>query len=683
MKRFLIAGWVLLATIQGSAEVIPIVSPVEIKGNVTFPATSKLDFQPGGAFVIAPGVTVRIEGELTAGEQPIFQGAGAVSGPVKTAAVYPQWFGAKGDGVADDAPALQKAADLAQHSSSKKLVIPKGCYRLESSLQIRCNVDCSGTLRKVIEIDEKRNSEFPGTYMPMYFPRKDVLISIVPDEDWIELDPRSFEKVEEGAFRVPIYTGIVAVNNADHKIDLLPGGTLWLESSDFFTSRNNVKGDEFYTKNDVCAIASAQGDVFPEFIFDYRPPAAKIAPWNNARNYSRGDYCTVNSQLYKSTYPSGPESKFVHRFKGTAQIGPHSPASGERKEFQYPDGQRDSIRLWTAVKTRAYYLPPQTPLTIKGLQLEISSIDPQNRVKPIRLSNMSAERSNVTFNQLQIRCSDANSLLSSLLRVKDCTDVVFNECSFSGATFHGLGYNISNSNAANIVYNHCTSVNARKGMAGRHGKNISVNGGHYNLIDDHYGANYVIRDASISGMTTFVPGYKTPKADVEKWSFVPGHALVFCGKNFSVSDCRIENATGVFTSRPDVGDCYGTISLRNITISAANKPVMLFRFVTSSTFDYAHQIKVPSQVSLENITIQGQSGSIEIKALNNAPRFPLSAVNCSPLNAIAAFNADLTFRRCLFPNARFTADRQSVFSFIDNEFKQPPKGLPPKQIILN
>jgi len=59
-----------------------------------------------------PTYLLTINGNIKAGLWQIFDGDGWVTGNPKIEAIYPQWFGAKGDG-SDDGSALQKAFDLA------------------------------------------------------------------------------------------------------------------------------------------------------------------------------------------------------------------------------------------------------------------------------------------------------------------------------------------------------------------------------------------------------------------------------------------------------------------------------------------------------------------------------------------------------------------------------------------
>jgi hypothetical protein len=139
-------------------------------------------------------------------------------------------------------------------------------------------------------------------------------------------------------------------------------------------------------------------------------------------------------------------------------------------------------------------------------------------------------------------------------------------------------------------------------MAGRHGKNITVNGGFYNRIDDHYGKNYVIRNVELNALSTFIPGYRTPVADMEKWGFRPEGAFAFGGGNIFIENCRIRNCSALFSARGDIGDLFGTVSLKDIMIESEND-VMLFSHNISDKFDYAHSIRTPDRIIIENVFI--------------------------------------------------------------------------------
>jgi hypothetical protein len=93
----------------------------------TLPKTLSLRFLAPGRLVISTGVTLTINGQISAPLYKIFteSGTGDVDvGDGYTGTFYPQWFGAVGDGVTDDSAAFQSAID----TGIKHISIPQGTY---------------------------------------------------------------------------------------------------------------------------------------------------------------------------------------------------------------------------------------------------------------------------------------------------------------------------------------------------------------------------------------------------------------------------------------------------------------------------------------------------------------------------------------------------------------------------
>ena len=89
---------------------------VSILADTTIPANVHLVVQRGGVFNIANGVTLTINGALTAGLYQIFawSGTGTIAGTPKICYVLPEWFGAVGDGNTDDYTSINKCITVAQ-----------------------------------------------------------------------------------------------------------------------------------------------------------------------------------------------------------------------------------------------------------------------------------------------------------------------------------------------------------------------------------------------------------------------------------------------------------------------------------------------------------------------------------------------------------------------------------------
>jgi len=427
---------------------------------------------------------------------------------------------------------------------------------------------------------------------------------IVPDVANMELASDMFCGIKENDFKIPAVKSIPLADGSK-KIDLLSGGTLTFISSDFFSSRNNNHGDEFYDKNDCTQLVSPSGDVYPEFCFSYeKTPGAE--EWSADKVYKKGDYCKYKGKIYKATFPTGPGCSFTNPYKGFVAVGPVTPDEKNITtfyNFKYQDGAGDRLKAWRQLYMKVFYQPPQKPLTINGLAIEIYLRNDDGKNKRIwNTSTVIVVRSNVTFNNMRVSCMSRNATLNAICSVSSCANLTFNNCYFSGATNHGTGYNILHSNCANVTYNNCISTNCRDAMAGRHGKNITVNGGFYNRIDDHNGKNYTIRNVELNALSTFIPGYRTPKADMDNWGFRPEAAFAFAGSNIFIENCRIYNGSVLFCGRGDIGDLYGTITLKDIVVNA-DRDVTLFSHGISDKFDYAHKVRTPDRVVIENVFI--------------------------------------------------------------------------------
>jgi hypothetical protein len=118
-----------------------------------------LSFEKTGQLQPASGKTLTINGPVDAGLWQIFGGSGTVTGTPQIECVYPQWFGAAGDGVTDDTTPMQKAFD-----SFKLVRLPNGEYKITDTLT------ATGITIEGLEVD--------GSWLVFYNESGDGLVSI-------------------------------------------------------------------------------------------------------------------------------------------------------------------------------------------------------------------------------------------------------------------------------------------------------------------------------------------------------------------------------------------------------------------------------------------------------------------------------------------------------------------------
>ena len=219
------------------------------------------------------------------------------------------------------------------------------------------------------------------------------------------------------------------------------------------------------------------------------------------------------------------------------------------------------------------------------------------------------------------------------------------------------------------------SINCRDALAGRHGKNILVDGGHFNRVDDHYGRNITVRNAEIHAVSTMIPGYMTPEVDLKNWGFIPSVAFVFGGCNFRLESCRIIGCSSLFSGRGDSADLYGTITLRDLVVES-DEDVALFNHTFSKEFDFAHQVRVPDRVTIENVTLTG-SGRFRLNFCGGPGSHygPVLIRSCHPIGEVQGREVEYTFDDCSFSETEFSGEETVSSNFRNCVFSGDLTGL--------
>lgn len=122
-----------IADPASAGKTILISTPVSIK-TITVPPDRAIMVTPGGSLHLPPGQAVTFLGRFDAPPEQVITGSGKINfGPGSVREVYPQWFGARGDGVTDSTAAF--ARSIASLSSGGVMKLIAGVYR--GSLSVR------------------------------------------------------------------------------------------------------------------------------------------------------------------------------------------------------------------------------------------------------------------------------------------------------------------------------------------------------------------------------------------------------------------------------------------------------------------------------------------------------------------------------------------------------------------
>ena len=127
---------VTAASANGGTVVFP-PGTYRVASNLTIPSNVTLWFMNGAKLSVDNGVTVTINGPIEAGLYQIFAGQGTVTGAIQVPAFYPQWWGAKGDGVSDDTTAIQNCVNAAMTTGGEIVFTGKGPYSITKTIEFK------------------------------------------------------------------------------------------------------------------------------------------------------------------------------------------------------------------------------------------------------------------------------------------------------------------------------------------------------------------------------------------------------------------------------------------------------------------------------------------------------------------------------------------------------------------
>lgn len=201
-----------------------------IGSSLTIPANITLVFSNGAKLCPDAGVVVTINGGVRAALSAIFAGSGTVQGLDRTEAVFPQWWGAAGDGSVDDTAAFRLAL-----AAVGQLFVPEGGRFLIGNVDLTGKrVWGGGTIVKLSTAECAFHAKGDGTVIEgLKFQGKP--ISGQPHVDIKLGDGARNIRIHGCTFRSPIYSAIAGAIDSS-----LPGGGAYTQQTEAVVISNNI-----------------------------------------------------------------------------------------------------------------------------------------------------------------------------------------------------------------------------------------------------------------------------------------------------------------------------------------------------------------------------------------------------------------------------------------------------------
>ncbi len=224
--------------------------------------------------------------------------------------------------------------------------------------------------------------------------------------------------------------------------------------------------------------------------------------------------------------------------------------------------------------------PYEEPITINGLNVELTSNDSGDAqiIKCIR--------SNVAFNNLFINNTSYESSEICGIIVFNCVNVAINNPTMTN--FHGYGdiYGIALSVASKInIYQGDINGGFTHAITGRHSKDIVINGGYYKGVDNHWGNNFLVENATIES----------------------DKGVSYAGTDITIRNCNIIRCVSILTLREDTPELMGNVVIDNIKV---DQPLYWWgTFCYRATYgnrvvDYGRDLSVPDSVLITNVLVE-------------------------------------------------------------------------------
>lgn len=260
-----------------------------IASDLTLPSWLDLRFDHGAVLSPDDGVVLAVDSAIYAGKRTIFAGAGTVVGTLGGQCLFPQWWGAQGDGVADDRHAIQQALNLAKTNEGISVYLDKGTYKVTDSLRIyrntRLTLNHNAIIKRFHDNSFLYNGD-NGQQYPGYEGHGNLIIEGGTWDGNVTEYPDAFAGLNIAhARRVTIRDTVIKDISWGHAIEINASSEVLIENCRFIGFMNAADGSRYYAE-------AVQIDV----------PTSSAFPWFGAYDGTPCEHITVKDCYFG---PSG------------------------------------------------------------------------------------------------------------------------------------------------------------------------------------------------------------------------------------------------------------------------------------------------------------------------------------------------------------------------------------------
>lgn len=238
-----------------------------LASDVAVPSGVELEFDGSSQLLVDSGASVTVEGRISAPARKIFTGK-VTLGSTSTQSLWPQWWGAEGDGSTDDTAAIQHALNAIRDAGGGEVELLRGRYmiteilRLYEGTSLHCDpqtVIFRGAATSGIFI----NGDAGATY-PRYEGHGNITIEGGVLDGNLDSFPDAYSAVSIG------HAAHIVVRNVEfrdvswaHALEINSSDDVLIEDCRFFGFMDSPDGSRFYSEAIQIDIPTALS--FPAF----------------------------------------------------------------------------------------------------------------------------------------------------------------------------------------------------------------------------------------------------------------------------------------------------------------------------------------------------------------------------------------------------------------------------------